>query len=328
VNNNNPAVIFSAFAASQFVAVRPSLDTSKDTISLTMSARPNRLVTVKGEFKGEFLHRDNVSAIQSASTWFLPENSETYTGTLSILSRPLAGLRLKALYSYSTDVHPSYGTSFASRNEGQFLATYNKTDKWGVTANYQLRRDSNDQITRDTIVSTTPLAFSPFPVPLGRNQATDNATVSLWFTPMNKLTVTGSYGFLRSSADQAVLFTVVAPATADATNYTNQAQIYSINSVYQLNERLDLSLMLQQIRSFSEFTPQFLVVSGSANTAGINLISRTNTVESSLSVRADYHVNKNISCAVDYTFRDYDEKNSMLFNGSVNSVMAYLSAKW
>jgi hypothetical protein len=332
VDNNNPAAIFSAFDVSRFVAVRPALDTSKDTITTTLSVRPSRLLTFKGEFKGEFLHRDNVSAVQSASVWYLPENTDQYTGTVSILSRPLTGLRLKALYSYSTTVHPSYGTSFAERNEGQLLATYNRTGMWGMTANYRARRDSNDEIIRNTIVSVTPLEYSPYFAPLGRNQSTDNATMSIWFTPLNKLTITGSYGFLRSSADQAVLFTVINtatnPAIADATNYTNQAQIYSLNLAYQFNDRLDLSLLLQQVRSFSEFMPQFLVTSGTSNTAGINLISRTNTVESSLSMRAHYQMTKNLSCAVDYTYRDYDEKNTAFFNGSVNTIIAYLSAKW
>ncbi len=328
VDNDNPTTLVSLFAVSPLVAARPSIDTAKDTMTATLSLRPVKLLTLKGEFKGEFLHRDNVSAVQSASSWYLPENTDRYTGTFSILSRPLSGLRFKALYSYSTTVHPSYGTSFADRNEGQFLITYNKTGTWGVTANYRTRRDSDGEMSKNTIVSVNPLEYSPYFAPLGRGQSTDNATASIWFAPLNKLIITGSYGFLRSSVDQAVLFTVINPAIADATNYTNQAQIYSLNFAYQLNERLDLSLFLQQVRSFAEFSPQFIVVNGTTNTAGINLISRTNTVESSLSMRAHYQITKNISCAVDYTYRDYDEKNTTFFNGSVNSVIAYLSAKW
>lgn len=332
MDNDNPAAVISLFATSPLTGVRPSLDTVKDTLTATLSLRPIKRLTVKGEYKGEFSHRDNVSAVQSSSTWSLPENSEKHTGTLSILTRPLNGLRLKALYSYSATGHPSYGTSYADRHEGQLLATYNKTGMWGVTANYRARRDSNDQITRNTITSVIPLEYSPYFAPLGRKQATDNATVSVWFTPLDKLTVTGSYGFLRSSADQAVLFTVVNlaanPAISDATNYTNQAQIYSLNFAYQMNERIDLSLLLQQVRSFAEFSPQFLAVNGTTNTAGIDAISRTKTVESALSLRAHYQLTKNLSCAVDYTYRDYDEKNSILFDGSVNSVIAYLSAKW
>ena len=328
ISNSTPATVFSAFAVNPQVVVRQPLDSRKDTVTVTLSAHPDKLLTVNGEYKGEFLHRENVSNAQTFSSWDLPENEEKHTGTISILSRPLAGLRLKALYSYSAIVHPAYGTSYADKHEGQFLATYNKTGKWGVTASYRARRENNDSITRDIISSTSPLEFAPYPFPIGRGNSMDNATASFWFSPLQRLTVTGSYGFLRSKTDQTVLFTVASPAAADSSNYTAQAQIYSLTTAYQLTEKLDLALALQQIHSFSDFSPQFLVVNSSADTTGINTISNVKTVESSLSFRANYSVSKNLSCTLDYTYRDYDEKNSSLFNGSVNSIMASLTGKW
>lgn len=328
VDNSNPATISSVFASPSTIEVRPSLDTRKDVITATFSARPHNLLTFKGEYKGTFLHRDNVNNGNVLLSWKdVPENSETHKGTFTVLSRPLKGLRIKALYGYSATDHPSYGNSSGERHEGQFLVSYSSLNRWGATANYQIARELNDQIERSTITSVSPLTFNFNLPPLSRDKRANNFTASLWLTPFEKFTITGSYSLLRNRIDQGVFFTVVNTDSRDLTNYTTQAQLFSINGVYHIDEKLDLSLALQQVRSFSEFDPVFNTYTA-GDTSGIKDISRTKTVESSISARADYHLTKNLNCICDYTFKDYDEKNSTLFNGTVQAVMVYLSSKW
>ena len=124
------------------------------------------------------------------------------------------------------------------------------------------------------------------------------------------------------------LFAGILAGSDALTNYTSQGRIYAVSGVYHWDERLDLSLALQQVRSYAEFDPQFIAVSGTQDTSGIREISRVRTVESSLSARADYRFARNFSCALEYAFKDYDEQNSFLFDGSVNSVMLSLATKW
>lgn len=314
IDRDNPAAITSAFASPSTLSVRPALDTQKDILSATLSYRPANLLSVSGEYKGEFLHRDNVTNGAAALNWGgVPENSETHRGTVAVVSRPVKGLRLKARYSYSAVSHPAYDNAFDEKHEGEFLANYNSLNRWGVTANCRIAREGNDRIPRSTYL------FS-------RDKDTNNATANLWFVPVNKLTISGSYGLLRSKVNQGVLFD--GAGTNVPTDFTSQGQIYAVNAVYYFDERLDLSIALQQVRSYSEFDPESNVFSGTQDTSGIKEISRFKTVESSLSARADYHMTRNFTCSVDYNFRDYDEKNGSLFDGSVNSVTLLLAAKW
>ena len=90
-------------------------------------------------------------------------------------------------------------------------------------------------------------------------------------------------------------------------------------------ERLDLAFALQQVRSYSEFAPQFIAIVG-GDSSGVTELSRLMSVESSLSARADYRFSKNLSCALEYAFRDYDDKDSSFYNGSVNNIMLSLAA--
>lgn len=338
VDRDNPATLFSV-PDSSVISVRPSLSTQRDTITAGVSVRAANTFTVKGEYRGDFLHRDNVAFWNmpiANVTQNLPENTTSHQGTVSILSRPLKGLRIKAQYSYSATGNPSYGTSFGNKHDGQLLVTYNSLNRWGATANYRVTRESNDQIVRSTLPGTiviTPNTLNLFVVdnPISRGRDTDAATASGWFSPLDKLTISGSYAFLRTRVDQGVLFegvTTVPTSSFGPTSYTSQAQVYSINTVYSINGLLDLSLFLQQIRSYSDFAPQFKDFGQNRSTADIENISHSKAVESSLSARVDYHLTKDLACTVDYSYRDYDEKFQGLYNGTVQAVMAYVSGKW
>ena len=330
IDRDNPATLFSLVDSST-LSIRPSLDTQRDTITATVSVRATNTLTFKGEYKGDFLHRDNTAFWNEPLAQVsqnLPENSSVHKGTVTVLSRPLKGLSLKAQYNYSVTDNPSYGNSFGEKHEGNLFASYNSPNRWGATANYRLARENNDQLTVSTFASTS---FDPIANPITRNKSTDNATVSLWYTPIERLTISGSYGFLRAKTDQGVLFQdqpTAPPAAFANTNYTTQAQIYSLTGVFHYNKKLDLSMSLQQIYSFSDLSPESSDFANNGNTANIEQISNTKTVESSISFRAEYHFTKNFSSILDYSYRDYDEKIQRLFNGTVQSVSAYMSAKW
>jgi hypothetical protein len=334
IDRNSPATVVYSPAVTPQVGVRPAITTLKDTITASFVYRPVALLTLKGEYKGEFLSRDPIDpwvVLGRVATLTYPEHSDTHSGSLTLLSRPFKGVRAKAQYTYSTADHPVYANAFEEKHEGLFQLTYTAASRWGATANTRISRENSDHVKVTTIVpdpalpanSTTTTTFQ-----MPKNKQLSNATVSVWFVPLKNLTVTGSYGLLRSSSDEAVLFSSPVPASNILTNYTQQAQIYSVNSTYHLDETIDLSLGLQQVRSNAEFDPQLVSLGPTANTFGIKQISQLKTVESSLSTRADYRLTRNFSCALEYSFRDYADKVSSLFNGSVNTVMLYLAGKW
>ena len=332
VDNSNPAFITSRYAIQPEIAVRPSLDILKNSFTATMSIRPVNLLSFVGEYKGEFIHRDNAAKSGAIGlTWRdIPENTDIHKGTFTIISRPVKGLRLKALYTYSTTDQPSYGSSFAQRHEGKFLATYNSASRWGLTAGYHATRDTNDQISRSVIVPpiAEDLTFGPHPNLLSREKSDSRVSGSVWFSPLEKLTLTASYNFLRTGIDQAVLLTSIAPVVQDAANFTSQSHIYSINSLYHLNEKIDISVLLQQVYSFSEFDPAYVSPDATSNTAGIKDLSRTKTIESSVSARSDFRITDRLSCVLDYSFRDYNDRISLLYDGTVQTYMVFLNAKW
>ena len=327
IDRYSPATINYAPALTPDIGVRPAVNTGKDTLTASFVFRPAAILTIKGEYKGEFLARDNLNpwvVPGRIATLSYPEHSDTQTGSLTFLSRPLKGLRLRAQYLYSASDHPVYASSYEEKHEGLFQLTYTTTNSWGVNANTRISRENSDHVKVTTLDLVNPSVTYQMP----KNKKLANATLSGWFVPLKNLTVTGTYGLLLSSSDQAVLFAGPTSGSNVLSNYTQQSQIFSVSSIYHFDEKVDVSLSLQQVRSFAEFDPQFISLGPTANTAGIKQISALKTVESSLSTRADYRLTRDVSCAVEYAFKDYDDKNLPQFNGSVNTVMLYLSAKW
>ncbi len=331
IDSDTPTTITSSFALpSTTVPVRPPIDIRKDVLTTTLTIHPTPLTTVRGEYRAAFVNRDLVRDPDTAVGWTLPGNSGTHRGSMAFLSRPVKGLRFKAQYSYLAADNPSYDTSPDERHDGELLAAYTMPNRWGANANYQARRESRGEIGRtELFAQLTPqqtLQFTarPYQTLLAREQASDTVTVSVWFMPAERVTLSGGYALLRSRAEQGVLLTSVgsaqAPLTQDAASYTSQAQVWSLGAGYRPVDQFDLSLQLQHIRSLADFSP--------VNTAGIGEISRSSTEESSLAARADYRFTRNFSCTLHYGLRDYNDKVSALYEGTVHSVTAFLTATW
>ena len=330
LDQDNPGTVLSSNFVNPVQLVKPPVDTTKDVVSLNLSFKPRHDLSFTGEYKGEFLKRTNVSALPSLGSWALPENSDTHTGSLALLYRPVKGLRVSTNYSYATTDHPSYGSSFQQRHEGKFLTTYTRNSCWGATANVILRHESNDEVEHFLVnFPLDPLGYTPYPL-LSRERRTENANLGVWFVPFARLTLGANYAYLKSRVDQPVLFTGVVAGSQAASEFFSRSHVYGVNASWSLGEKLDLSLMLQQIRSRSSFDPQDTTFSASSDTSGIGEISRQHTVISSLSARGEYRFTCGFATLLEYTVRDYNENNPAYsaYNGTVHAVLASLAAKW
>jgi hypothetical protein len=332
LDNGNRGVVTNANFVNPVQTVKPPVDSTKDIVLVNLSYKPLTELTLTGEYRGEVLTRDHVSQLPTLSSWALPDNSATQKGSLALLYHPYKGVRATARYSYETTDHPSYGTSFQQKHEGQLLATYT-APRWGTTANLTARSESNDRVEHFLIeIPFTDPAGYTASAPISRQRATQNANFGVWFNPVPRLTLSANYAYLHSRVDQGVLFTGVAVESRAGANFSTNSQVYGVNATCAAGEQLDLSVMLQQIRTSSAFAPQETEFTGilPGDTTGIREITRQDTVISSASARGEYRFTRQFSSSLEYTLQDYNEKNPVYsaYNGTVHAVLAYLTAKW
>ena len=332
VDNDNPATITSRYDIPGTIEVRHSPDVKKNIVTATVAVRPLNALSFIGQYQGTFIEREDLSGSTPELSWrHLPAHTTINKGTFSIISRPVRGLRLKALYSYSDTDSPSYGTSYSDRHEGKLLATYNSSSRWGITTHYMTSYEKNEQVSQTQIDFST-MSRVPYGSALGREKRDHKVSASVWVTPFAPLTVTASYAYLRNAIDQGVLLMSALGTTHTAGDFSSEAHLYSLDSVYRWSEKWDLGLLLQQISSSSRFLPGFMTIpSGTAvigDSAGLSEYSRTRTLESTVSARSEYRFTDNLSGTAEYTFQEYRDKVDSRYTGTVQTYMVLLNAKW
>jgi hypothetical protein len=311
--------------------VRPASSSVKDTLTFSATFRPAPKVIYRLEYDAALESRDNVLDAQApigSPTALHADHRQIHTGTAAFFWKPLNGIKVNASYSYAACDNPSYGASFSDRHVGKLLATYATSGKWGMTASYLTQYESGER--NAFTVAPAPVATHSLP----RESHTGSANASLWFSPLERLTVTTHYSYMEADTNQSILFASIIsnPAPQVVSNYHSSSHVYGIDTVYAAMESLDLSLAFQQVLSQARFAVpdrSFTLagVPGVFNTVGITDVSRLDTTETGVSARADWRITALLGCSLDYSFRMY-ESGQVLYDGSVHSTMVTLKARW
>lgn len=346
IDRDSPLTVFHPFAQvpanpSGVLLVRPSSDTVRDSVTLSGTYRPSKKTYYRLEYQAQLESRTNLpDRLAPGNPAALRSDSrQTHSAKANFSWKPYRGMKLNATYGYETCDNPAFPASFSERHTGRLFLSYNRRGIWGATVGYLVSRE-NGVIGASTVTSgaaqiVTPSGAAEFRLP--RESRNDSLNGSVWFSPLERLTITASYSFLQSDTDQAILFTTQSPGSLAAGNYRATAHVYGIDAVYALAEQVDLSLAFQQVRSDSRFNVQpnsaYTVLDTSSGTtetfttAGITGLTRLDTTETGVSARADWRLGKHLGCALDYSFRLFDSGNP-LFDGAVHATMLALTARW
>ena len=314
IDRETPATVTTGYSGS--TTVRPSTSSTRDTILLTSSWRPDHRVTLRGEYRADLLSRDNVAAPLTSSTTLAvyDDSQQLHSGTISLLWRPWRTARLNTSYSYTTNNRPGTLYEFAERHNGSLLIDWSSAGSWGTTLHYRATADRNNQ-TRSN--AWHPNQTSSLVTP--RDSLNRSAGASVWFSPLPRLVVTASYGCMATDAEQAMLLTPTASSYL-TTHYASLGHVYGLDSVYNFNDRLDISASLQQVRSSASFRMP-------SQSYDIGADNRLDTTESSASVRLDWRLNRHFGWMLDYRISAYRSDDTH-HNGDIHSTTVSLTARW
>ncbi|MEJ2313785.1 MAG: hypothetical protein P8Y85_03210, partial [Nitrospirota bacterium] len=139
-----------------------------------------------------------------------------------------------------------------------------------------------------------------------------------------KLSLTGTYAYMRNKVKQGEIFGETAPLTVDDVRYRNQAHTVSISSSYSPLERLRLGAGISHTRSKGDFSP---------DPAGVASLSRLEVWETIYSASADYEISGGWDVAASYEFTDFDDRvenpqNPTFSDGQAHLLFVSLSKEW
>lgn len=317
--------------------VRPGTNLVKDILTLSAIFHPYPKMIYRLEYSAELEERENVPNRQSAAdstTDLHTDRRQTHTGTVSLYWRPANGVKVNGSYSYAACDNPAYGASFGDRHIGKLLLTYTRSGKWGVTGSYIGRYESGSMQAWTVPAANLTTPEIPTIVSMPRSSNNNSINAGIWFSPLERLTISANYSFLLTEADQISLLTNLSSNALVATNYRSSAHVYGIDAVYALAEKLDLSLAFQQVFAKADYdvaAGQFNVnnsgVITTYSSAGIGDYSRLDSTETGLAARADWRFSPVLGCGVDYSYRYYRSGDAG-YNGSIHTTMINLKARW
>jgi hypothetical protein len=310
-DRETPATVTTAYSGTTLV--RPGTDSVRDSLTLTSTWRPDRLLTLRGEYRADLISRDNVWSPTGQTV--SDESNQLHKGAISALWRPWHTTRINASYSYTTNNRPDTVYDFDRRHNGSLLADWSASGRWGVNLHYRATADRNRQ-TGTSHWDNNQITSQVTP----RNSLIQSAGSSIWFSPLKRLMLTASYGLLAFDAEQALLLSPSAGSPQLTGDYSSLGHVYGLDVVYALNDQWDLSSSLQQVRSSARFSLP-------SSVPAIGSYTRLDSTESSASARIDWRFAKQFGCMLDYRFSAYRAEDRR-YNGDIHSTTVALTARW
>jgi len=331
-------------------AVRQSIDIDRNNYAANISYRPSRRLTLKGDYEREDIDRNHTGPPTQFSSfggvedpyWDVPSNETIDRFRLSFFSRHLerSALKLNGWYEYKHVDNPAYGSSLSSSNEFFFNVSYKPSAVWGATGSLDILRGKNDdrtltQFDKPDAGTPTPISFD-----LDRNEERENLALGLWFIPNSIVSADFNYGMLHSKIDQDTLYgsgpDPDLPPDADYSfvdddgDFEQRVHTLSAGINLRILENLNCRVEGYHIRSKSEFTP------GSENFIGPNItdprelkdISEVDIRQNGIKSRITWQFTRMLRAQFEYTYDDYDDQNSDVFDGSAQTFIASLGGSF
>lgn len=319
--------------------VRNNIDIERNYYEASISYRPGTHLTLKGNYHREDIHRNNTNGpvrhdgslnIQDPY-WELPEDETIQKARLTVSSRLFAknALKLQGWYEYQTSDDPAYSISIEKGHTLFASATYRNSPLWGGAASFRYRDLKNNGFR----TSQFDEADSPVYFDKDRSQRQQNASVGFWLVPLQGLSFDTNYGYLKTHIEQDLLYGRSSPTYSikDGTDFDQTVHTLSAGASWQVSEQFGCRLEGYHIRSKADYSPDFPTENlplGIASAEDLKAISRLDIRQYGIKGRLNWQFYGNWSASLELTLDDYDDRDSNLFDGTVETCMVSLSTSW
>jgi len=327
--------------------IRENVDIRRANYAATVTYRPAKRLSLKGEYQREEIHRGNTGGAEEFHSnadpalgeydlvWELPKDEVIDRFRIGFTARLLERSRLKlnGWYQYRTSDDPAYGNSAEDAHQVFFGAMLTPSSYWGMNASVSALDESNND---HQVVQFND--DGQLPVDLDRQREQQSLAVGLWVNPAAGVSAGLNYGYLRTRILQDLLFgSQPDPDLAtgysikdENVEYSQRVHTVSANLSWQLLETLRASIEGHHIRSFGDYDPNFFR-SGLGNPAdsdGLEELSEVDIRQNGMNLGLAWSPNPVWTCSANFTYDDYEERNSSVYDGTVETYMVSVARSW
>jgi hypothetical protein len=322
------------------VEVRDNVDLTRASYAARLSYRPTRNWTVKGDFERKEIHRGNTGAATLAEpdpVWELPKDENIDRLRVSLYGRPLGArtLKLNAWYEYLTSDDPAYGASAEEGHEGFVGLFWNPAARIGLNGSVRGLKQENENKT-----------FSQHSFNFGtddtlhffqedRRHEKADVVAGLWWNPVDALSLTFNYAFLRTRTVQDLIFSTNAESEhfVQDNDLENSQRVHtaSIGVNWRVLDSLRTRVEARYIDSYAVWDPRFALEAPTGtpiDSDGLKDATRLDIRQTGASLGLDWTPKAEWTCSALYSFDDYEDRDTSVFDGNVQTYMASVSRSW
>jgi len=354
--NADGLILFAPMVDHNPVPVRDSMDLRRSKYEATLTYRPNRKLTLKGDYQREDIHRSDTGGPQQIdpfaqpividSVWQLPEDETINIGKASIFYRPFGTnkLKLHGWYKYTHSDDPAYGVSVEDGHEGFAGVSWKPSRYFGGTVNLSAVKQDNNNYQRDYFDTDLPDTITSFN--LDRNLKKQNFSIGIWAVPTDRIRISLHYGYMETKVKQDLLFG--SQPTSDPDSSTNFAikdenveyhqKVHNATGVINLRllDTLGLTTEGRYIRSRSSFSPDFSIsglefeggIVADVDSGELRDLSIVNIRQYGGTIGLQWNPAPTWTCSVRATYDKYDDLNDEIFDGAVQTYWGTVAKVW
>lgn len=289
--------------------VKPSIDSSTDTISLTGRYRPMHKLTLRGKYLYEDTGRKN------AELWGVEKETKKSEVSFSADVDLPGNIDLKAGYTGRHVQNPAYNTQSNESSEGVMSLAWAPLPTISTSLSYTMGRGKREGLRYEDNVGAT-----------DREVKSDKVFWTGTSVLGKDLSLSAAYTYLRNETTQDL---AVESTVARGSSYTDTAHCYFIGADFSPVERLYLhggaAFTISQ-GVFRTDSPVFL------DPVAVAYFWNYRFSETVLTAAGDYRFNRGLNAGVEYKYINLKEALNNPYDdvedGHVQIVMARVSKKW
>lgn len=323
------------------VQVRDSIDLTRAWYSATGTWRPNRTVTLKGDFRRVDIDRSNTGAPGDDTVWDLPEKETQNSYRLSAYLHPttLRGLKLNTWYQYRTADDPAYATTIARGHEGYAALNWTAGGVWGTMVNGRFCWSENNEAAEFQENSAGTLTEYP----IKRRSMDGSLGAGIWMVAGKTLHLSLNYGFFRNRIVQDLVFgqDTANLLTLEDPDVTYQQQVHTATAAanWQILKALSTLVEGHYSHSKAHYDPQFATVMDypvngqpalprPVTSDQLRDLSALDIQQFGVLAGLDWKLGRYWTCSGRYRYDDYDDNLTGVFEGSAQTVTVTLARAW
>lgn len=317
-----PAQLTLLQATPSVIDLRESIELERANYFAKASYRPMNSLTLMAEYERKDLHRSQTGPVSDETYWELPEDEAVDRYRVSFINRPigLSKLRINGWYEILTSNDPAYGVSLENRQ--QFFAGVNwtPTKQFGLTSNIRFKDGSTSNFVRSEN------AFD-------RGQREETFTFGLWSQPLDAVSLSLNYGFVRSKISQDMVYVADLNELFDSNaEYRQRVHTATFTLTVRLTDKIKAIAEGRYVRSKAYFDPDFLPQDPGlgfiADSSDLRSLSELDIIQSGGVLGLDWELEHGWSCSAKFSHDDYEDRNSSTFDGTAQMYMLSVARAW